>query len=271
MERQAVGGELKGLSQLCIFDSGRGSAGSGGAPAPWPPAPPGGWARVDPMGERALLLRWDSGMDRAANRSIQRLARALVDRARQDSRLVAVVPGFDTLLVEFDPDAAAPEEVLGVVRWAAWSGVRGAPPQRIEIPVCYGGVWGPDLNAVARRIGLSPETVVRLHASRPYHVYCLGFQAGFPYAGPLPDALVLPRRDHPAPRVAGGAVAVAGRQTGVYTRPGPGGWHVIGATPWNLFQPHRERPTLYQPGDELWFRPVSAHRFQELAESGAPA
>lgn len=248
----------------------RGAVVAGGAPgrrpvSDWPPVPPDGWRRVDPMGERALLLRWDTGLDRAANRTIQRLARVLEDR--EDPRLSAVVPGFDTLLVEFDP-AAAPAEVLAAVRWAAWSTSAAARPRRLVIPVCYGGEWGPDLEGVARRAGLSPDTVVRLHAGRPYHVYCLGFQAGFPYAGPLPEALVLPRRDHPAPRVAAGSVAVAGQQTGVYTRPGPGGWHVIGATPWDLFQPHRHPPTVCQPGDELWFRPISPAQFREEASAG---
>ncbi len=240
-----------------------------GLRASWPPVPAEGWHAVVPMGEGALLLQWDSGVDRSQNRRIHRLAGAVVAAAAGNEGLLGAVAGFDTLLVEFDPDRLTPAEVLSRIRWAAWATHAPVAPRRVEVPVCYGGAWGPDLEALARHAGLHPDTVVRLHANRPYQVYCLGFQAGFPYAGPLPDVLVIPRRDRPVARVASGSVAVAGRQTGVYTRAGPGGWHVIGTTPLNLFDPALDPPTPYRPGDELWFRPVSPEEFGTLAESGS--
>lgn len=238
-------------------------------PDRWPPVPADGWHAVVPMGEGALLLEWGSGVDRSQNRRIHGLAGAVVAAAAGNGGLLGAVAGFDTLLVEFDPDRLTPEDVLSRIRWAAWAPRPQAAPRRVEVPVCYGGAWGPDLEALARHVGLHPDTVVRLHANRPYQVYCLGFQAGFPYAGPLPDVLVMPRRDRPVARVAPGSVAVAGRQTGVYTRPGPGGWHIVGTTPLNLFDPAADPPTPYRPGDELWFRPVSPEEFGALAESGS--
>jgi inhibitor of KinA len=234
----------------------------------WPPVPADGWRAVVPMGEGALLLQWGSGADRSQNRRIHRLADAVGAAADGNGGLLGTVAGFDTLLVEFDADRLTPDDVLCRIRWAAWATRPPAAPRRVEVPVCYGGAWGPDLEALARHAGLHPDTVVRLHANRPYQVYCLGFQAGFPYAGPLPDVLVMPRRDRPVARVAAGSVAVAGRQTGVYTRPGPGGWHVVGTTPLNLFDPAADPPTPYRPGDELWFRPVSPEEFGMLAEAG---
>ncbi len=246
----------------------RSGAASSGLHGLWPPVPAGGWRTAVPMGEGSLLLQWDSGLDRAHNRRIHRLAGALLADAGGKAAVVAAVPGFDSLLVEFDPDRATPDEMMARIRWAAWATGSQAAPRRVEVPVCYGGSWGPDLEAVARHAGLKPDTVVRLHANRPYHVYCLGFQAGFPYSGPLPDVLVLPRRDRPVARVKAGSVAIAGRQTGVYTRPSPGGWHVVGTTPLNLFDPAADPPTPYRPGDELWFRAVSPEEFAALARAG---
>lgn len=220
------------------------------------------------MGEGALLLQWGGGLDRSQNQRIHRLARALRRPAPRGEAALGAVAGFDTLLVEFDPERLTADAVLSRVRWAAWATEPPAAPRRVEVPVCYGGALGPDLAALAHHVGLRPDTVVRLHANRPYQVYCLGFQAGFPYAGPLPDVLVMPRRDRPVARVPAGSVAVAGRQTGVYTRPGPGGWHVVGTTPVNLFDPTANPPTPYRPGDELWFRPVPPEEFAALAHGG---
>lgn len=217
---------------------------------------------MEPFGERAVLVRWPGGMDRGVNRWIQRLADRLEARIPQVPGLEAVVAGFDSMVVEFDPlqmDAAA---VAAVVRWASWNLSPAAPGRRVAVPVCYEGPCAPDLEEVARACGMSPATVVRLHAGRAYHIYCLGFQAGFPYAGPLPPILTLPRRSSPRDRVPQGAVAIAGAQTGIYPRTGPGGWHILGQTPWEVFQPDRDPPTPYLPGDELWFYPITLADFQ---------
>ena len=72
----------------------------------------------------------------------------------------------------------------------------------IEIPVTYGGEFGPDLAEVARHSGLSDKQVVELHASVDYVVWFIGFQPGFPYLGSLPEPLHTPRRAEP--RQAGG-------------------------------------------------------------------
>ena len=83
----------------------------------------------------------------------------------------------------------------------------------------------------------------------------LGFTPGFPYLGPLPDALVLPRRSTPRIRVPAGSVAIAGAQTGVYPAETPAGWHLIGRTDLRLWDPSRRPPTLLEPGGRVRFVP----------------
>ena len=131
------------------------------------------------------------------------------------------------------------------------------PPVRtVEIPVSYGGEYGPDLNDVAALHGLSAHDVVRLHSEAVYTVYFLGFVPGFAYMGGLPEALATPRLPAPRKRVEAGSVGIGGGQTGVYPFPTPGGWRLIGRTPLPMFQAGRENMSLLEIGDQVRFRPT---------------
>ena len=120
----------------------------------------------------------------------------------------------------------------------------------IEIPVRYNG---PDLPEVAERLQLAENEVVRLHTETVYTVFMIGFLPGFPYLGPLPKVLELPRRDTPRLRVPAGSVAIAGQQTGIYPQPSPGGWHLIGHTDFPLFNPAQNPPAFLQSGMRVQF------------------
>ena len=132
--------------------------------------------------------------------------------------------------------------------------VAAAPPGRlVEVPVRYGGEFGPDLDDVARHAGLTADEVVRLHAGAEYAVYMVGFSPGFPYLAGLPERLAMPRLDSPRQAVPIGSVGIGGRQTGIYPVESPGGWRIIGRTSLRLFTPEADPPTLFQLGDRVRF------------------
>lgn len=139
------------------------------------------------------------------------------------------------------------------------------PPRTVEIPVCYGGAFGPDLEAVAEAHGLSPAAVIRRHGRPLYRVYFLGFLPGFAYLGGLPASLATPRRATPRIAVPAGSVGIAGAQTGVYPIESPGGWQIIGQTPSCLFDPARRPPALLRAGDRVKFTAVTAEEYGERA------
>lgn len=122
-----------------------------------------------------------------------------------------------------------------------------------EITVEYGGAAGPDLSALAEQAGMDAATYISSHSAVEYTVAFLGFQPGFPYLRGLPPALHAPRRASPRVRVPKGSVAVGGAYTGIYPASGPGGWHILGRTAADLFDPQREAPALLLPGDRVRF------------------
>jgi KipI family sensor histidine kinase inhibitor len=134
-----------------------------------------------------------------------------------------------------------------------------------EIPVLYGGEWGPDLDDVAAFAHLSPAQAIALHASIRYRVYMIGFSPGFPYLGLLPERLAMPRLSTPRAKVPAGSVGIADRQTGIYPTMTPGGWRLIGRTPISLYRQSRLVPFLLKPGDMVQFKSIDQDEFNRLS------
>jgi KipI family sensor histidine kinase inhibitor len=216
----------------------------------------GPYPRIGAFGEAALLVELAEQPDLAVNRRVHALARSLA--AAPPPGLRTLIPGYVSLLVELDPLRADPADVEALLRerlrgLAAASSRAG---RRRKLPTVYGGASGPDLDEVAARLGLRPDEVIARHTAAEQTVYMLGFAPGFPYLGDLPPELALPRREQPRERVPVGSVAIAGRQTGVYSRETPGGWHLLGRTPVALFDEERDPPAYLGPGDRVRFVPI---------------
>lgn len=130
-----------------------------------------------------------------------------------------------------------------------------APLQRQThlIEVSYGGKAGEDLPEVARLLGISEREFVKAHSGGLYRVEFVGFLPGFAYLAELPAALQLARKTEPRDRVPAGALAVANRYTAIYPVSSPGGWHLVGESSFQLFDPALSAPNRLQPGDSVRF------------------
>lgn len=223
--------------------------------------------RFLPAGDAALVVEFGDAIDPAINRRVHALALALEEadevKWHRPPGLGEAVPTYRSLLVHYDPLLLLYEQARSLVAQALHQCEVAPPPEPrlVEIPVVYGGEFGPDIAFVAAHNGLSVEEVIQLHASATYTVYMLGFAPGFPYLGGLPARLATPRLATPRTSVPAGAVGIAGPQTGVYPLPTPGGWQLIGRTPLALFDPHRTPPAILRPGDRVRFVPISADEF----------
>jgi len=216
-------------------------------------------------GDTLLLVEFGDRIDPAINRQAVCVA-AAIGRA-QLAGVRDIVPAYTTVGIHFDPLRTDLEAVERTIVDAVTELDR-APepgPRVVEIPVCYGGAHGPDLDEVARWAGLTPEEVVQRHVDRTYRVYMLGFVPGFAYMARVDPAIAVPRHRSPRDQVAGGSVGIAGEQTGVYPMAAPGGWHVIGRTPLRMFTPGAALPSRCLPGDEVRFVRLSSAEFAERA------
>jgi TIGR00370 family protein len=139
-------------------------------------------------------------------------------------------------------------------------------PRIVEIPVCYGGEFGLDLEYVAEYNKITVDEVIKIHSSGEYLVYMIGFAPGFPYLGGMSEKISAPRRQSPRMLIPKGSVGIAGMQTGVYPIGTPGGWQLIGRTPLELFRPNECPPSLLKSGDIVKFYPISYEEYENHKE-----
>lgn len=220
------------------------------------------------MGETGLLVEYGAEIDLSISRKVQAVRHALFEDI--PIGVVEIIPAYCSLLIVYDPLTIGDEELKRSVCEVGGrlSRIKMPEPETVEVPVCYGGRFGPDLAHVASHNGLSEEEVIELHTAPRYPVYMLGFTPGFPFLGGLSEKLYTPRLDSPRTSVAAGSVGIANNQTGIYPIQSPGGWQLIGCTPLKLFDPDRKEPFLLKAGNFLQFKSISSDVFNQMVEEG---
>jgi len=210
---------------------------------------------IRPASDCSLLVSFGDAISLEAHQQVLKLMHAFPELPLGIRNLH---PAFASVLIDFDPRRRGRSEIESIVRQKMSEPVeaRQLEGRIVDIPVRYGGEFGPDLENVARHTGLSQERVVELHASADYRVYFLGFSPGFPYLGGMRPELATPRLPAPRKRVPVGSVAIGGAQTGIYSVESPGGWRLIGRTALRLFDAAAAPPALLQIGDRVRFVPV---------------
>jgi inhibitor of KinA len=214
--------------------------------------------------DQAVLVYFGEAIGLPAHEQVLKLLRLL--QKQSPAWLRNLQPAYTTLMVTFDARRVDHSEVEAELRkYAARAKVVPCPKARIvEIPVCYGEEFGPDLDDVAKAHGLKKSDVIAHHTSQNYHAYFLGFAPGFAYLGDLPEAIATPRLGSPRKKVLAGSVGIAGRQTAVYPFTTPGGWRLIGRTPMVMFRSGRNPKPTISIGDEVKFRAISREEFLKL-------
>ena len=225
--------------------------------------------RFQAASDQALLVYLGAEIGAAAHERVVQLLRLL--QREPIAWIRNIQPAYCSLLITFDATAVDHAEVQAKLSEyeSRADKVPAGKARLVEVPVCYGGEFGPDLEEVAARHGLPAEKVVELHIARTYHAYFLGFAPGFAYLGDLAEEIAMPRLETPRKEVAAGSVGIAGRQTAVYPFATPGGWRVIGRTPVAMFRADREELSLLSIGDRVRFTPISAERFAALEKEWA--
>lgn len=218
--------------------------------------------RFQAASDQCLLLYLGEEITFEVHQQILKLLRLLDSKPIEGIRNLH--PAYCSLLINFDPFVLDHDRLENILRkYIEQLREISLPKSReVDIPVCYGGEFGPDLDDVASLHGMTAAQVIELHSSTTYLVHFVGFAPGFAYLGGLPKSLETPRLPTPRRKVLQGSVAIAGKQAGVYPFATPGGWRLLGCTPEAMFQPEREHMCLLSIGDRVRFLPISEQEFR---------
>lgn len=193
-----------------------------------------------------------------------RQAQALALRLREAEAWLDVVPGIDTVLVRFDAARQDGDDARRAIDAVLAEGVAELQEsaELLEIPVVYGGEYGPDLGELGRATGLTADELIELHTGGTYTVDMIGFTPGFAFIGGLDEHFRVPRRKEPRKHVAAGSVGIADGRTGLYAMASPGGWNIIGRTPRRLFDAAAQSPFVLGAGMRVRFKAIDAEEFE---------
>lgn len=221
--------------------------------------------RLLPCGDLAVSVELADEINREVNARVLALEYLLQQKAVPG--ITETLPTYRSLLVYYDPAVIAADEVNATLRaLAAEARPEVLPPARtVELPCCYGGELGFELEAAAAKLGLAPDEMVRLHAGATYHVYFVGFTPGLPYMTGMPERLNIPRLVNPRTKTPPGSVAIGGVQCCIYSVESPGGFWVLGRTPVRMYDPTAPDPILLRAGDHVRFRPVDRAEYDAIA------
>ena len=221
--------------------------------------------RVQPLGDLGIRIEFGLEISRDINQQIRRFCLSLAE-----ARIPGVfewVPAYTTVAVYYQPWLIRYEALCQRVQQIAGEKTDTDLPDEplIVIPTVYGGMYGPDLEVVARLHDLRPEEVIGLHTAPEYWICLIGFLPGFPYLGGLSPEIATPRHSTPRLHVPRGSVGIAGAQTGIYPLETPGGWQIIGRTPLVLYDPQRDPPSLLRVGQRVRFVPMTPDEYESCA------
>lgn len=229
--------------------------------------------QIKQVSEDSLLLLWPEIIDE--NQHQQIIACQNLIKGSFTEQVIEAIPAYNSLSVYFDLLQISGDELTsGIINRISAANAENndnSPSEstfeklhanNVEIPVYYGEEAGWDMLAVSKETGLSKEEIIRLHSQISYRAYALGFVPGFCYLAQLDDALKLPRRSTPRIEVPAGAVAIAESQTAVYPCKSPGGWHILGQTPYPLYS---TKNNSFDPaisvGDIITFKSITKSEF----------
>ncbi len=219
--------------------------------------------RILKAADSALVIEFGAVIDRGISDRVLALAETLDNAGLPGA--TEIVATFRSLCVNYDSLVTTGADLEAAITELVKGSSASSKARRLwDIPVCYDLSHAPDIDDVAKRVGLTTAEVTALHAGTQYHVYMIGFVPGYPYMGDLPAKLRLPRRLDPRTRVPPGSLAIATSMTAVYPYESPGGWHLIGTSPVRFFDPESKKGALLEPGDAVKFRAVTESEFSRI-------
>ena len=222
---------------------------------------------IHQISETSVLIEFGNEINSETNKKIRILCEYLENNPFHG--LVEYIPYFTSVSIIYDPLKINPFEKVREKLESILSSLDFSSEYEehiVEIPVCYGNEYGPDIEYVAEVNNISVNEVIDIHSKGKYLVYMIGFAPGFPYLGGMSEKIATPRRKTPRTAVPKGSVGIAGMQTGVYPLETPGGWQLIGRTPIKLFDAESKEKTLLKCGDIIKFYPISCEEYLKLKE-----
>lgn len=223
-----------------------------------------------PLGDQVVIVQYEKKVSIELSQNLLSFAELIKDADIQG--VTQIIPTFCSIAIRYNPLKLSYDEILSElqklnVNIKTEKETITKTDKIVHIPVFYGEEYGPDLEYVSEKTGLTTSELIRLHSSNLYYIYMLGVIGSFPYCGDLDKKLSLKRRSSPRIKIEKGSIVIANEQTIIVSLESPSGWHIIGRTPFDTFKPEQNPPSPFVAGDFIKFEPISKEVMENWDEN----
>jgi KipI family sensor histidine kinase inhibitor len=228
------------------------------------------------LGDHAIVFSLEAKVDTYNVQSITALATFI--KTKNIHGIIDIIPSYHTLTIVYNITQFLKNNTSIIEQLTQFSNEvlndfnkqknanKKQNNQLIKVPVCYDLIFGIDIEHLSVAKNISIADIISIHTSTIYEVYSIGFLPGFTYMGIVDEKIQMPRHEKPRIHVLAGSVGIAGLQTGIYPSNSPGGWQIIGRTPWNIFNRDEKILAKFKVGDWVQFYAIDKNDFDKMNE-----
>ena len=209
----------------------------------------------------SFVIEFDTTISLQSSKKIKYYYESL----KQMQGIIDLIPSYTTLFIVYDIFTTTYAELVSKIKAIPYKKqLEQSNSVLHEIPVYYGEEYGLDLERISQSKNISIQEIIKLHTSKVYNVFAIGFAPGFAYLGQVDERIAMSRLQTPRKMIPKGSVAIADSQTAVYPQNSPGGWNIIGNTPFKMFDTSLKSLCPVNMGDQIQFKSIDKEAFEIL-------
>ena len=220
---------------------------------------------ISNLGDAALYCDFGNEVSREINSSVIKYYRNIKNKDIKE--INNLTPSYNKLIISFDLKKTNFKEMKKIIEDITINEKEVLSSKKIKIPVCCDKSFSLDIERLEKKLNLTRDKIFDCFFDKEYFCYMTGFIAGMPFLGDLDKEMQAKRLETPRVKVPKGSVGLTEQFANIYTFESPGGWNIIGNTPFEIFHANKEKePNLINPGDTVIFNRINIDEYKDYNE-----
>ena len=220
--------------------------------------------KISNIGDCGITCDFGDEVNKNTNKEVIKLFNFIQDSVNKSKikGILNYTPSYNKLIINFELGQIKSKDIIEFIKNSDYSKINLPENNKIvEIPICYDEEFALDIKRLEQKTKLNFKEIVSKHLDTNFFVYMIGFVPGQPFLGDLSENLYHDRLDTPRIRINKGSVGIVEKFCTIYTFESPGGWNIIGRTPFELFNINKTNTSILSPGDTVKFKSISKKEF----------
>ena len=220
--------------------------------------------KISNIGDCGITCDFGDEVNKTINKEVIKLFNFVRDSVKTGKikGILNYTPSYNKLIINFELGQIKSQQIIEFIKSSDYSKINLKENKNIiEVPICYDEEFALDLKRLEEKTKLNFNEIIKKHIETDFFVYMIGFVPGQPFLGDLDNSLYHDRLDTPRIKINKGSVGIVEKFCTIYTFDSPGGWNIIGRTPFELFNINKKNTSVLSPGDTVKFKSITKEQF----------